>query len=430
MGVSELTIDRRLLLKAIGGAAAAASLGGTAIAGPKRYAATQALLDAYVASGKVPGAIVGFVTPGAYRPIWLSAGTARFDGGPAITPDSIWRLFSMTKPITGVAVMQQIADGKLTLDTPLADILPEFRKMRVLIDPARSLESKPAEKPILVRHLLTHAAGFTYTIAGDGPLEREYRRQGLAPSSSSMLSIPGDPPAPDLTTYMQRLAALPLRTEPGTALQYSVALDVAGALLERLTGETLDKIFARQLFAPLGMKDSGFWLDAPKTERLVSLYSSFDPATRQPLAKPMLLDSPENSAWSKRPAMLAGGAGLVASAENYARFAQMMLNEGEFGGRVILPRHVARLAMSNQLASGLFFPPYQGLASGGIVTLADKSSEPDGANADVWGWAGAGSTLVQIDPIRRRAVIVMLQTMGLINSPLDPVVMRAINADR
>ena len=211
-----LTIDRRSMLQALAASALAAGAGAPARARAQRNAATQALLDGYVADGKVPGAIIGLLEPGRFRPTWLTAGKTAFEGGSPVTPDTLWRIYSMTKPVTGVAVMQQVALGSLALDTPISDIMPEFKAMQVLVDPAKGLQARPAQKPILVRHLLTHTAGLSYTISGNEPLEKEYRRLGLLPMASSLGRLVTDPPTPDLTEYMRRLAGLPLRTEPGS----------------------------------------------------------------------------------------------------------------------------------------------------------------------------------------------------------------------
>ncbi len=395
-----------------------------------RHAATQALIDGYVAQGLVPGAIVGILKPGGFRPTWLTAGRTAFEGGVPVSPDTIWRVYSMTKPVTGIAVMQQVAAGKLTIDTPIADIMPEFRQMRVLVDPAKGLESRPAEKPILVRHLLTHTAGFTYTIAGNGPLEQEYRRLGIQPMAAGFLAPANETPAPDLTTYMQRLATLPLHSEPGTMWRYSIGLDVAGALLERLTGKTLDRVFADQLFGPLGMDDTGFWLDAARQKRLAALYAWVDPKTMKPADMPVLVDGPEKTAWSGRPAMLAGGAGLVSSAEDYARFAQLMLNEGLFEGKMLLPRTMARLAMSNLMERGTYFGEVHGNGAGGRAILSDSTSvNPESWSVGTWGWGGAASTQFHVDPVRGHAVVLMLQTLGNPKGPNEKLLNRALNAD-
>jgi CubicO group peptidase (beta-lactamase class C family) len=423
-------IDRRGLLAAMAAAGAAASAGVPAFGRASDFPALQGLLDSYVAEGLVPGAIAGIMTPGRFRPTWLTAGRTMFEGGSAVTPETLWRVFSMTKPVTGIAVMQQVAAGRLSIDTPIADIMPEFRQMRVLLDPEKGLESRPAEKPILVRHLLTHSAGFTYTISGDGPLEKEYRRMGMLPMSAGGLILPGDTPAPDLGTYMQRLATLPLHYEPGTRWRYSISLDVAGALLERLTGKTLDQVFETQLFDPLGMGSTGFWVDAARQKRLSGLYAWIDPKTMKPSGKPLLVDGPAKSEWSARPVMLAGGAGLVSSAADYARFAQMMLNEGLFEGKMLLPRPVARLAMSNLMEKGVLFRDGDGNGAGGRAILSDRSAvDPGTYRVGTWGWGGAASTLFHVDPVRGHAVVLMLQSVGNPKGPNEQRFNRALAAD-
>lgn len=427
---SGLRIDRRGLLAAMAAAGAAASAGTPAFARGSAHPALQGLLDAYVGEGLVPGAIAGIMTPGRYRPTWLTAGRTLFEGGSAVTPETLWRVYSMTKPVTGIAVMQQVAAGKLTIDTPIADVMPEFRQMRVLVDPEKGLESRPAEKPILVRHLLTHTAGFSYTIAGDGPLEKEYRRLGLLPMSSGMLMRPGDTPAPDLRTYMERLATLPLHHEPGSKWRYSISLDVAGALLERLTGKSLDKVFDDQLFDPLGMDDTGFWVDAARQKRLAGLYAWTDPRTMKPSDKPFLVDGPAKSEWSERPVMLAGGAGLVSSADDYARFAQLMLNEGLFEGKMLMPRPVARLAMSNLMEKGVYFYENDGNGAGGRAILSDRTAvNPGSYRVGTWGWGGAASTLFHVDPVRGHAVVLMLQSFGNPKGPNEQRFNRALATD-
>lgn len=428
-GVGEgLNLDRRGLLGAI--AAAAASAGAApALGRASPYPAVQALLEAYVAEGLVPGAIVGILKPGSFRPTWLSAGRTQFEGGAAVTPDTIWRVFSMTKQITGVAVMQQVAAGKLSIDTPIADIMPEFRSMRVLTDPEKGLDSRPAKNPILVRHLLTHTAGFTYSFTGDGPLQREYKRLGLQPMSSGVLLGPGDPPAPELGTYVERLATVPLLFEPGTKWHYSISLDVAGALLERLTGKTLDRVFAEQLFAPLGMRDTGFWLAPAQRRRLAGLYNWRDADWKQ-TGKAELIDSAEKSEWAERPSMLAGGAGLASSAADFARFAQMMLNEGLFEGRMLLPRGTARLAMSNLLEPGTFFAENKGFGAGGQAVLFENSARnPAQSPVGTWGWGGAASTLCHVDPVRGQAVVLMLQSLGNDKGPNEARLNKALALD-
>jgi len=423
-----LAMNRRAMLGALAAAAAVPAM--PAYAKGPRYPAMQALIDGYVAAGLVPGAVVGVVQPGRHQPHWLTAGSSAFAGGHKVNPDTLWRIYSMTKTVTGVAVMQQVAAGKITIDTPIAEIMPEFRTMRVAIDPLKSLESRPTDKPILVRHLLTHTAGFSYNFGGQEPVETEYRRQGLNAMSQSLGRQPGGPETPGLTEYMQRLATVPLRYEPGTRWHYSIGLDVAGALLERMTGKTLDVIFAGQLFGPLGMNDTGFWVPPAKRARLSANYS-WRNEKWQPLKTPLLVDSPDRTEFGERPLMLAGGAGLVSSAHDFARFAQMMLNDGMFEGRMLLPRTVARLAMANLMPPGVLFGDHDGFGAGGRAILTDQATNPAKYRVGSWGWGGAAKTMFHVDPVRGHAVVLMLQSLATLDDgPSDAKLLTAIAKDR
>jgi CubicO group peptidase (beta-lactamase class C family) len=318
---------------------------------------------------------------------------------------------------TAMAIMQRVATGELKLDQPIADIMPEFRDMKVLIDPDKGLESRPAARQITVRHLLTHTAGFSYTINGNGPLEKEYKRLGIQPGSVPAFLQPGDGPLPDLQVMAQSLAGLPLALDPGTAWKYSISLDVAGALLERLTGMSFDKVLEQPILGPLGMKDTGFW--AKDKTRLAANYLWTAPGTTKVLEKPIPISVLEKDGFTTRPRLLSGGGGMVGSARDYAKFAQMVLNEGEYEGRTILPRGTARLATSNLMPPGVFFDNQHGFGAGGRVTLFDTRQGAGlsragwaGSTADAFGWGGAAGTLFMADSVRQFGVVLMLQTMG------------------
>ncbi|MFN3370563.1 MAG: serine hydrolase domain-containing protein [Sphingomonadaceae bacterium] len=430
--MDRLTLDRRGLLSGLLAAAAA----GAAAPSPgfaraaTRYAALESLIERSIAADRVPGAIVAIVRPGRFRPDYVMAGrTARNGEGRPVAPDSLWRIYSMTKPVTGVATVEAVARGAFTLDTPLGDLLPEYRSMRVLTDPAASLDSRPAEAPIRVRHLLTHTAGLSYHIAGNGPLEREYRRLGLLPIGNLGL-LPTDGPQPDLDGFTRTLATLPLHGEPGTAWRYSVGLDLAGGLLQRVTGQSFDRLLAERLFRPLGMADTGFQVPAADLPRLAHLYAFLDPKTQKPTETPQLVETGAGSLWAKAPRLVAGGAGLVSSAADYARFAQMLLNEGLFEGRRILPAPAARLAMSNLMPPGVFLEKMQGHGAGGRVTLFDtRGTRPDGTPAGQFGWGGAAGTLFHVDPLRQYAVVLMLQYLPSQAFPMPAELQGALNAD-
>jgi CubicO group peptidase (beta-lactamase class C family) len=422
-----MTIDRRQMLGAIAATAFAAK-GAGAREPAAEFAAVQALIDRYVAEGKVPGAVVAVVRPAPLRPLFLKAGKTAFEGGAPVDEDTLWRVYSMTKPITAMAVMQQIALGKLRLDQPISEILPEYRTMQVLIDPTKSLDSRPASTPITVRHLLTHTAGLSYTISGNGPLEKEYRRLGLMPGIGTAGRQPGDGDIPDLQGFTRALATLPLHAEPGTLWRYSVALDLAGGLLERLTGQRFDEILARQLFAPLGMASTGFSVAPKDLPRLSSNYAWIKP-DQTLLTTPVLIDGPGRTDWLGPQRLLAGGAGLLSSARDYARFGQMLLDEGRFGGRSVMPRDTARLAMSNLMPEGVFFEKTQGNGAGGRSTLFDTRARADGTPAGSYGWGGAAGTLFQVDRTRGVAVVVMLQYLPSQRWPLGKDSQIALNRD-
>jgi CubicO group peptidase (beta-lactamase class C family) len=297
----------------------------------------------------------------------------------------------------------------------------------VLTDPKNGLEARAATRPITLRHLLTHTAGLAYAINGDGALEREYRRLGLQPGSSPRFLAPGDGAIPDLQTFVSRLAAVPLRSEPGTEWHYSVANDLLGGLLERVSGQPLDVLMERMLLRPLGMESSGF--RARSGDRLSSNYAWVG-VDGKPLDKPMLVDGPADSDWLRPPAMLAGGAGLLASAHDYARYVHAMLDNGMIDGRARLPMALVRGAMSNLMPAGVFQEKINGFGASARLTLFDtRRLVPEGAPAGVYGWGGAAGTLFQVDPVRGVGVVLMLQYLPAQRFPLARDLQVALNQD-
>jgi CubicO group peptidase (beta-lactamase class C family) len=421
-------LDRRQMLSALAAAVAAPATAQMARRpAPLGHDAVQSLIDAYVKDGRVPGAVVALVEPGAHKPVFLSAGVSTFGGSQKVTPDTLWRIYSMSKPITAWAVMQRVAAGALALDEPIAQHMPEFARMQVLIDPKAGLAARPASTPITVRHLLTHTAGFSYAISGNGPLEREYKRLGIQPGSVPGFLQPGEGALPDLQAMTAFLAGLPLALEPGTAWKYSVSLDVAGALLERVAEDTLDRVLDRQLFGPLGMTSTGFW--ARDAARLAGNYLWIDRKTGKPTTTPDPVMPLEKDGFTSRPRLLSGGGGLVSSARDYARFAQMVLNGGEFAGRRIVPAGTAQLALSNLLPPGVFHEERNGFAAGGRLTLFDTRAGASGGPALTYGWGGAASTLFLVDRVRQFAMVAMLQFMPYGRFPFEPDMGTALARD-
>ncbi|GGI78526.1 serine hydrolase [Polymorphobacter multimanifer] len=425
--MTDWMLGRRALLAGAGALVAAPAVARTT--GGDRWPALRALVSRYIAEKKVPGAAVAIVRPGRFRPDWIIEGEDAFTGGRPVTKDTLWRIYSMTKPLTGMMAMAMVAEGKLRLDQPIGDVLPEFAAMRVQTDPANSLASRPAERPILLRHLLTHTAGLGYSINGNGPLEKEYKRLGLQPGSSNRFLAPGDGAIPDLQTFVKRLATLPLRSEPGTGWHYSVANDLLGGLMERVGGAPLDVLMQRMLLKPLGMDSTRFQVRAADARRLSTNYAWIG-LDGKPLATPQPIDTPVDSDWLRPPAMFSGGGGLAASASDYARFAQMLVNGGGFERGVVLRETTVRQGMSNLMPPGVFYEKMDGFGASGRLTLFDTLKvAPDGSPAGSYGWGGAAGTLFQVDPVRGVGVVVMLQYLPQQRFPLPKELQVALNQD-
>ncbi len=356
----------------------------------------QTLFDAYVADDRLPGAVAA-VARGTDDARVIASGRIARDQPRAMDADSLFRIYSMTKPITGMAAMMLIEDGKMRLDQNIADILPAFKNPTVLVDPTKDLTARPAVRPITVRNLLTHTAGLGYSIVTKGPLLDAYLKLGITPASASRQRLPGVPTsvtAPSLEVFADRLATLPLIADPGTKWSYSVALDLMGRVIEVVGGMPFDAFLKTRLFDPLGMTSTFFQVPASEIPRLTTNYG-VSPLGRFPL------DPGRNSVFLDKPAFPFGGAGLVSSARDYDRFLLMLAGHGAVGRTRIMKRETAALAMSNLLPPGAdtkgSFAAGQGFGAGGRVTIA---ADARGAGLGTFGWGGAAATIAWVDPTR------------------------------
>jgi CubicO group peptidase (beta-lactamase class C family) len=396
---------------------------------PRAYPAVQPLFEGYVQAKKMPG-IVGAFGEGAAPPTFVAAGAIADDPGAAkATPDTLWRVYSMTKPITGMAAMMLIEDGKLRLDQPIGELIPAFRTMRVLTDPANSLASRPASTPITVRHLLTHTAGLGYSIVTKGPLLKEYERLGILPFTTNAqveTTLAGVRPK-SLAEFADRVATLPLIAEPGTVWSYSIGLDLLGRVIEVASGMSFEDFLQRRMFGPLGMR-STYWT-VPQTEagRLATAYAWAGEA-RIPI------DPGATSAYLKPPAFPYGGAGLVMSTRDYDRFLAMLANGGTVDGVRVMKPETVRLGMSNLLPNGVTFSGVaettggtpgggMGFGAGGSVTLRDT---PGGLSKGTYGWGGAAGTKAFVDPVRKLRATVMVNYIPSEKWPVRADVVRAL----
>ena len=395
---------RRGVLAGLGILSATGASAVSAAPGADRFPAIKAVLQSYVAGKKLSGGVMALQKRGG--PVeFVSEGTLAFDTPALMGPDSLFRVYSMTKPIIGVATMMLIEQGKLHLDQPLSDILPAFAKMNVIVD-GDVTKTRPAAGPILIRHLVTHTSGLSYHI-NNSPMAAVYRQNGLKPGDRSREPRPGElPPAHDLAEFGARLAKLPLEFDPGTKWQYSFGADLMGLVIQTVSGMPLWDFLRTRIFEPLHMPDTDFVVAPSKVSRLTSVY------TKTP-GGIVDTDDRKSSAFARDRDLPSGGGGLVSSARDYVRFCDMLLNEGVLDGKRILKPESVRIARTNLMPPG----PVFGLLGkpngfGALMQVVLPGGElPGGEPAGSYGWSGAAGTTMWIDPVNEITAVLMVQFM-------------------
>ena len=333
---------------------------------------------------------------------WFKAqGMADREAGKPMRPDSMFRICSMTKPITTVAVMMLYEEGRFLLEDPISKYLPEFKNPKVLVKPASGAPpyTIPATNEITIRDLLRHTSGITYNWNADlGPLYKD------ANVANGMLQYDGT-----IADSVKRLAGLPLLFNPGEKWEYSLSVDVLGRLVEVVSGKPLDEFFRTRIFEPLGMKDTYFYPPDNKLERLTTAYTYYDgkglnrfpdtPITEGPFT--YSADYPVRG--PKK--LFSGGAGLVSTAADYMRFCQMMLDGGKVGNARLLSRKSVELMTQDQLGK---ISPDQGFGLGfGIDGVKGPLAEL--GSPGEYNWGGFFYTAFSIDPKEQMIVIFMGQ---------------------
>ena len=387
-----LTPTRRQFAGALAAMAGMATLPGFAraqSAGGAGWPALRAMMQGYVAQAKVANmvAALGF---GHAAPDFIAMGRTSFTSDVAATPDTLYRIYSMTKPITGMATMMCIEDGLLTLDTPIAEVIPGFADMKVqkVYDgPITEDNLEPAVRPVTVRHCLTHTAGLGYSIVQQGPLSQAYNEAGLTPGQVSRLEMANlfrAPAVRSLQVFAERLATMPLVHQPGTRWSYSVGLDLMGAVIEKVSGKPFDQFLHERIFEPCGMTSTSFRLADADVGRFTANYTVID-GTLVPI------DLPEDSVYRDEPAFPFGGAGLVSSARDYDRFLTMLALGGRIDGRQVMAARSIAVGTSDlfpdtMAPDGRFqFGPWTfGYGAGGLVGTGDAEG--------LFGWFGAAGT--------------------------------------
>jgi CubicO group peptidase (beta-lactamase class C family) len=357
--------------------------------------AVQQLLQ----EGKFPGVSVTVARAGrvAYQ---REFGFADLEKKAPIAKDTIYRIFSMSKPVTGVAVMMLVEEGRIVLDDPVSRYIPCFKNLQVFeSEGPDGVKVQKADREVTLRDLLRHTAGFGYGGTAD-PVARMYQAKNVTD------------PTGDLAQMVERACSLPLRYQPGTKWEYSIAMDILGRLVEVVSGQTLDVFFQKRIFDPLKMVDTGFFVPEAKASRFANCYSYTPEKGLVPVPRAAAIDRYERG----KTRMLSGGGGLVSTVSDYLRFATMLARGGELDGvRLLGPRTVALMSM-NQLPDGVK-PAWWGGKNGGngygftmSVTTDVAASTGYGSVGD-FGWDGAASTFFRVDPKEKLVVLVMTQRM-------------------
>ncbi len=372
-----------------------------------RLARIDKHLRAYVDDGRLPGWQV-LVSRGGKVVHLSSYGKRDKEAGLPVEPDTIFRIYSMTKPITSVAAMMLFEEGAFELMTPVSKFIPSFADARVYLrgNAARPLTA-PVAEPVRIWHLLTHTAGLTYGFHHAHAVDEAYRTAGYEW---------GWPEGTDLATACDAWARLPLAFEPGTEWNYSVATDVLGRVVEVASGQRLDAFFAERILGPLGMEDTHFSVPEADRERLAALYA-VAPGIPAPIRYDVMGD-----AALKPPSLLSGGGGLVSTTADYHRFTQLLLGGGELDGTRLLAPGTLDLMTQNHLPGGLDLESigrplfaettFDGVGFGlGFSVLLDPVAAKTLGNRGEFAWGGAASTAFWVDPVDEVVAILMTQLL-------------------
>ena len=327
--------------------------------------------------------------------------------GEPLKPDAIFRIASMTKPVTSIAFMQLVEAGKIALSDPVAKVLPEFASTGVFVSGGGNTPfvTRPPASPMRMIDLLRHTSGLTYSFQERSNIDAAYRKGGFERFDAGPIDA-----------FVAQVAALPLEFDPGTAWNYSVSTDILGAVVEKLSGQRLSDYFAENIFGPLGMVDTQFQIPADKINRVPDCYV-WDAATQM---KPY--DAGATTAWAKAPGYFSGGGGLSSTIGDYHRFARMLLNGGELDGVRIVAPHTLKLMTANHLPGGgdlttlskSLFSEAENAGAGfglGFGTVIDPAATMLAGNAGEFYWGGMFSTGFFVDSVDDVIMIFMTQLM-------------------
>ncbi|MGW3191939.1 serine hydrolase domain-containing protein [Streptomyces ardesiacus] len=374
-----------------------------------------------VDAGLLPGFLVAVARGGRVAHLTVH-GLRDVAAGLPVTADTLWRIYSMTKPVTSVAVLMLVEEGRLALDDPVDRYLPAFAEPRVYVEgTGEDVVTRPAAGPVRVRHLMTHTAGLTFGFYHAHPVDALYRAAGV---ESSVL------PGAGLAETVDLYARLPLQFEPGTRWNYSVASNVLGRLVEVVSGQPLDVFCAGRIFGPLGMTDTGFHVTDAQADRLAELYGETEGGGIVPVPGLPLRG---------RPRFLSGSGGLVSSAHDVHRFAELLRRRGELDGVRLLAPHTVDLMTRNHLPGGADLralgsrpahdtPANDGVGFGlGVSVVTDPARTQSPSGLGTYGWSGVATTTFWVDPGRDLSVQFMTQVRPRSSHTVYPDLKRLVH---
>ena len=332
-----------------------------------------------------------------------------------VRDDTIFRIYSMTKPITSVAFMMLFEEGRVALDEPVHKYIPEWKNLGVFVaGTSPSFLTRPTSRPMQIVDLLRHTSGLTYGIQQRSNVDAAYREKKIAEAGT-------------LQGMVEELAQVPLEFSPGEAWNYSVSADVLGYLIGKISGRPFEQFLKERIFDPLGMADTGFYVPSAKAARFAACYSAdppgklmFRPTERKGTLT--LLDDPTKSAYLSPPSFVSGGGGLVSTASDYLTFCRALINGGELGGTRLLGPKTLQLMTSNHLPGGVDLPALSrsmfseatnsgiGFGLGFAVTMDPAKALLPGSAGEYF-WGGAAGTAFWVDPAEELIAIFMTQLM-------------------
>jgi CubicO group peptidase (beta-lactamase class C family) len=369
-------------------------------------------MKGWVDAGKLPGMTVAVMRRGELA-FAETCGNADVERNKPMRPDTIVRIYSMTKPLTSVAIMMLYEQGRFQLDDPISKFIPGFANQRVFTGGSRGkIDTAPAERDINFRDLLTHTSGLTYGMMESNAVDAIYRAKDGVDFQTADTS---------LKQVVEKAATIPLIAQPGKAWNYSISTDVLGYLVEVISGQRFETFMLDKVIKPLGMIDTDFHVPADKHDRFAANYNV------GPDGKLKLLDDPAKSRYLAPRKVNSGGGGLVSTASDYLRFCKFMLNKGELDGVRLLGRKTVELMTSNHLkgdmgdmgAPKFSESTYLGIGFGlGFSVMIDPAKAQILGTPGEYAWGGAASTAFWCDPKEDMAVVLLTQLMPSSTYPI------------